>query len=118
MKLAQDLQTAIMKHDTKEIKSLFKSNIPEDVAKALVEQDNFGSSAISYILRVGDKEVLNTFIENYLSPKGTKFNINGSAPELEIALRITEFDPYDVIKCLETVYDTQDVSMLLGDQFY
>lgn len=114
MKLAQDIQTAIIKHDNKKIKDCLKTNSPEDVTKALVELDNFGSSAISYILRTGDKEILNTFIENYLPPKGTKFHINGSSPELEIALRITDLNIYDITKCLDTVYDTEDISVLLG----
>lgn len=113
MKLSQNIQVAVIKHDTKKLKDYLKTNSPEDVTEALLEVDNFGSSAISYLLRTGDKEILNTFIENFQAPK-SKSHINGSCTELEIALRGTDLDTYDVQKCLETVYDTNDVSMLLG----
>jgi len=113
MKLSQNIQVAVVKHDAKKLKDFLKTNSPEEVTEALLEVDNFGSSAMSYMLRTGDKEILNTFIENFLAPK-SKAHINGSSPELEIALRVTGLDTYDIQKCLETVYDSDDVGVLLG----
>ncbi len=114
MKIASQLQTAILKRDIEKVKDILKNNRVEDVKEALVEKDNFGSSVISYIIRVGDKDVLNAFIENYIPSKDYKVNVNGSSAELEIALRLTELDMYDVTKCLETVYEAQSVNKLLG----
>lgn len=114
MKLAKDIQTAVLTHDSKKLREVLKSNNKEDIFKSLVEEDIFGSSAVSYILRTGDKDILNTFVENYLPSKSTKSHINGNTAELEMAVRITEFDRYDITKCLETVYEDQDVTILLG----
>lgn len=114
MKLAKEIQTAVLAHDSKKLRDVLKSNNKEDIFKSLVEEDGFGSSAVSYILRTGDKEILNTFIENYLPSKSSKSHINGNVAELEIAVRMTEFDKYDITKCLETVYEDQDVTVLLG----